>query len=126
MSLSVEGVRPGVHRLHDDLTLAPVREGALREDCRAFGLGQDLAADAAFLVVHSAPLAEAVSILGERAYRPLCMDAGHHGERINIAAQALDLGASGIGGYFDDLVNETLGLDLAEAILYITAVGTPA
>lgn len=126
VSLSVEGLRPGVHRLHDDLTLEPVREGALREDCRAFGLGQDLAADAAFLVVHSAPLAEAVSILGERAYRPLCMDAGNHGERINIAAQALGLGASGIGGYFDDLVNETLGLDLADAILYITTVGTPA
>jgi len=54
------------------------------------------------------------------------MDAGHHGERLNIAAQALGLGASGIGGYFDDLVNETLGLDLQDAILYITAVGTPA
>jgi hypothetical protein len=54
------------------------------------------------------------------------MDAGHHGERLNIAAEALRLGASGIGGYFDDLVNETLGLDLAEAILYVTAVGTPA
>ena len=125
VALSVEGIEPGVHRLHDDV-LEPISKGSLREACRAFGLGQDLAADAAFLVVHSAPLAKAVSILGERAYRPLCMDAGHHGERLNIAAQALGLGASGIGGYFDDLVNETLGLDLQDAILYITAVGTPA
>lgn len=126
VALSVEGIEPGVHRLHDDDVLEPISKGSLSEACRAFGLGQDLAADAAFLVVHSSPLAKAVSILGERAYRPLCMDAGHHGERINIAAQALGLGASGIGGYFDDLVNETLGLDLGDAVLYITAVGTPA
>ena len=126
VSLSVEGLAPGVHRLHDDLTLELVREAGLREECRAFSLGQDLAADAGFLVVHTAPLAEAVAILGERAYRPLCMDAGHHGERLNIAAEALGLGSSGIGGYFDDLVNETLGLDLAEAILYVTTLGIPA
>jgi SagB-type dehydrogenase family enzyme len=103
-----------------------VRGASLREACRAFSLGQELAADAGFLVVHTAPLAEAVASLGERAYRPLCMDAGHHGERLNIAAEALGLGSSGIGGYFDDLVNETLGLDLAEAVLYVTTVGTPA
>jgi len=126
VALSVEGLAPGVHRLHEDLALELVRGASLREECRAFGLGQDLAADAGFLVVHSAPLAEAVALLGERAYRPLCMDAGHHGERLNIAAEALGLGSSGIGGYFDDLVNETLGLDLAEAVLYVTAVGTPA
>jgi SagB-type dehydrogenase family enzyme len=125
VSLSVDDLVPGVHRLRDDLTLELVREGSFREECGAFGLGQALASDAAFLVVHTAPLAEAVRELGERAYRPLCMDAGHHGERLNIAAEALGLGASGIGGYFDDLVNETLGLDLAEAILYVTAIGTP-
>jgi SagB-type dehydrogenase family enzyme len=126
VALSVEGLDPGIHRLHEDLTLELVRSGSVREECRAFSLGQDLAADAAFLVIHTTPLAEAVAVLGERAYRPLCMDAGHHGERLNIAAEALGLGASGIGGYFDDMVNETLGLDLAEAILYVTTIGMPA
>jgi len=126
VNLTVEGLEKGVHRWRDGCVFEPVRAGDLREECRRMGLGQTLCFDAAFLVVHTVPLAQAVDVLGERAYRPLCMDAGHHGQRINLAAQALGLGASGIGGYFDDMVNETLGQDLSEAVLYLTTVGTPA
>lgn len=126
VNLSVEGVPPGVHRWSGTDLLESVRPGDLREECRAMGLGQRLCSDAAFLVVHTSPLARAVEALGERAYRPLCLDAGNEGQRINLAAQSLGLGASGIGGYFDDLVNEILGVDLSEAVLYLTAVGTPA
>lgn len=125
VNLSVEGLEKGVHRWRDGGVFELVRAGDLREECRRMGLGQALCSDAAFLVVHTAPLAAAVEVLGERAYRPLCMDAGHHGQRINLAAQALGLGASGIGGYFDDLVNEVLGRDLSEAVLYVTTAGTP-
>ena len=125
VNLSVEGIAPGIHRWTGGDVLEPRAPGDLREACRTMGLGQKLCSDAAFLVVHTAPLAQAVEVLGDRAYRPLCMDAGHHGQRINLAAQTMGLGSTGIGGYYDDLVNEVLGVELSEAVLYLTAVGTP-
>ena len=123
---AVEGLDSGVwHWDHRTGSIAPNRMGRLREDCLKMCLGQELGGNASFVVVHSTPLSKAVDILGERAYRPLCMDAGHFGERLNLSAQAMGLGASGIGGYFDDLVNETIGQDLSHAILYVTTVGEP-
>ena len=53
------------------------------------------------------------------------MDAGQIGERINLVCQHLGLGTSGIGGYFDDLINQTLDLPLTQGILYMTTVGVP-
>ena len=54
------------------------------------------------------------------------MDAGHLGQRINLSAVNLNLGVSGIGGFFDDNVNEILGIPEDEAVVYITTLGVPA
>jgi nitroreductase len=48
------------------------------------------------------------------------------GQRLNLAAIRLGLGVSGIGGFFDDQVNEVLGIPEAEAVIYITVLGHPA
>ena len=64
-------------------------------------------------------------IHGDRAYRYLHMDAGHLGQRLNLAAIYLDLGVSGIGGFFDNQVNEVLGIPADEAVIYITTLGRP-
>jgi nitroreductase len=37
----------------------------------------------------------------------------------------MGLGVSGIGGFFDDQVNELLGIPEREAVLYITTLGRP-
>ncbi len=123
---AIHGVEPGIwHWDPETNAIALHREGAFREESLKMCLGQELGGNASFLVIHSAPLELAVDLMGERAYRPLCMDAGHFGERLNLAAQAMGLGASGIGGYFDDLVNRTIGQDLSHAILYVSTVGEP-
>jgi nitroreductase len=51
------------------------------------------------------------------------MDAGHLGQKLNLAATRLSIGVSGIGGFFDDKVNEVLGIPADEAVLYITTLG---
>jgi len=90
-----------------------------------FSLGQDLSRDAAALIIHTAHLENAMALYGNRAYRYLHLDAGHIGERINLAAIRLKLGVSGIGGFYDDEVNALLGLPLEEVIVYITTLGQP-
>ncbi|MFM6812957.1 MAG: nitroreductase family protein, partial [Dolichospermum sp.] len=49
----------------------------------------------------------------------------HLGQRLNLAAIRLNLGVSGIGGFFDDQVNDVLGIPADEAVLYITTLGKP-
>ncbi len=88
-------------------------------------LGQELGRDAAAVLFHTADLKTAVAQYGDRVYRYLHMDAGHLGQRLNLAAIRLNLGVSGIGGFFDDHVNEVLGIPAEEAVVYITTLGRP-
>jgi SagB-type dehydrogenase family enzyme len=105
--------------------LRQIRFKNLRRELHFLCLGQELGRDAAAVVFHTADLSKAVSEYGDRVYRYLHMDAGHLGQRLNLAAIHLNLGVSGIGGFFDDRVNEVLGIPADEAVIYITTLGRP-
>jgi SagB-type dehydrogenase family enzyme len=51
---------------------------------------------------------------GEGGYRMLVAEAGHISQNLVLAATALGLSARPFGGVFDDLLNQDLGLDVAE------------
>ena len=105
--------------------LRQIRFKNFRQELHYLCLGQDLGRDAAAVVFHTADLAKAVAKYGDRVYRYLHADAGHLGQRLNLAAIHLGLGVSGIGGFFDDQVNEVLGIPSDEAVIYITTLGRP-
>ncbi|HAX86107.1 MAG TPA: SagB-type dehydrogenase domain-containing protein [Cyanobacteria bacterium UBA11370] len=105
--------------------LRQIRFKNFRRELHYLCLGQDLGRDAGVVLFHTADLKHAVAKYGDRAYRYLHMDAGHLGQRLNLAAIYLGLGVSGIGGFFDDQVNEVLGIPTDEAVLYITTLGRP-
>jgi len=105
--------------------LRQIRFKNFQRELHQLCLGQDLGRDAAAVVFHTADLAKAVAVYGDRAYRYLHLDAGHLGQRLNLAAIRLGLGVSGIAGFFDDQVNEILGIPSDEAVLYITTLGRP-
>lgn len=105
--------------------LRQIRFKNFRRELHMLCLGQNLGRDAAVVLFHTADLAKAVARYGDRAYRYLHMDAGHLGQRLNLAAIRLGLGVSGIAGFFDDEVNEVLGIPIDEAVLYITTLGRP-
>lgn len=105
--------------------LRQIRFKNFRRELHYLCLGQDLGRDAAAIVFHTADLGKAVAKYGDRVYRYLHMDAGHLGQRLNLAAIHLGLGVSGIGGFFDDQVNEVLGIPVDEAVIYITTLGRP-
>lgn len=105
--------------------LRQIRFKNFRQDLHYLCLGQDLGRDAAVVLFHTADLQAAIARYGDRAYRYLHLDAGHLGQRLNLAATHLDLGVSGIAGFFDDQVNQLLSIPDDEAVLYITTLGRP-
>ena len=122
----VEGIDAGLYRyspLHR--SLSPIALGDHSLECRELCLGQELGSDAACVLIHAVDLEGAVEAYGERAYRYVGLDAGMIGERLNLGAQQLGMGASGIGGYFDDQVNALFRLPQDLAIVYITCIGDP-
>lgn len=122
----VEGLDDGCYYYapHSE-ELRQVRFKNFRRELHYLCLGQELGRDAAAVVFHTADLKMAVATYGDRVYRYLHMDAGHLGQRLNLAAIRLGLGVSGIGGFYDDQVNDVLGIPADEAVIYITTLGQP-
>jgi len=110
---------PGAHELRR------MRGGDLRAAATHVCLGQELSRDAAVLIIHTFNLDRAVERYGDRAYRYAHLDAGHIGERLNLAALAIGLGASGIGGFYDNDIARLLDLPPETAVAYITTIGVP-
>lgn len=106
--------------------LRQIRFKNFREELHFLCLWQDLGRDAGAVLFHTADLKAAIAAYGDRVYRYLHLDAGHLGQRLNLAAMRLGLGVSGIAGFFDDQVNEVLGIPIDEAVLYITTLGRAA
>jgi SagB-type dehydrogenase family enzyme len=106
--------------------LRQIRFKNFRQELHYLCLGQELGRDAGAVIFHTADLQAAIHKYGDRVYRYLHLDAGHLGQRLNLAAIRLELGVSGIAGFFDDRVNEVLGIPEDEAVLYITTLGRPA
>ena len=125
-ALNVTGLEAGLYAVDPDLQgLRLVRAGRFAADCHRITLGQELGRSAAAIVFHTTRLDRLVRDFGDRGYRYLGLDAGHLGERLNLAALRAGLGISGIGGYFDDEINELFGFAPEEAVVYVTCIGQP-
>ncbi|MGH7142891.1 MAG: SagB/ThcOx family dehydrogenase [Planctomycetota bacterium] len=126
LALNVGNLEPGAYR-YDPASqrLTAVRLGQFRGQAHHLCLQQDLGRDAAALVVHAMDLDRGLERYGERVYRYAHMDSGHLGQRLNLAAIAMDLGVSGIGGFFDDEVNLLFDLPPSYIVTYLTTLGQP-
>ncbi|HFB83733.1 MAG TPA: SagB/ThcOx family dehydrogenase, partial [Thermodesulfatator sp.] len=84
-------------------------------------------ARAPVVFIWSAIARRTMSKYGSRGIRYIFMDVAHICQNLLLAAQALGLGACPVGAFFDDEVNQLLGLDgLEETVVYMAPVGIPA
>ena len=118
---AVQGLPPGAYRWSQgDLQL--LGAGATRGRTRSLCLGQDLG-DAAATVFHCAQLAPILDALGARGDRAAQLEGGVAAERLQLAASALGLGATGLT-FLDDDVSAFFGTRAAPMLT--VAVGVPA
>jgi nitroreductase len=119
---AVKGLPPGAYRWSQgDLQL--LGAGAVRGRTRSLCLGQDLGGDAATTVFHCAQLEPILETLGARGDRAAQLEGGVAAERLQLAAFALGLGATGLT-FLDDDVSAFFGT--RAALMLTVAVGVPA
>ncbi|MBL8211370.1 MAG: SagB/ThcOx family dehydrogenase [Bryobacterales bacterium] len=123
----VEGIAPGLYRYDPHAgELTPLRAGDQRVAIAGLSLRQDLAGNACLALSMVADLDTAARTYGDRGYRYAHFEAGAIGQRLYLAATALGLGATGIGGFFDDATHRYLGIAPQQGqVVYHFALGHP-
>ena len=114
---AVDGVDPGLYRRPS--LAAPLRPGNLRDELFVVAADQELARDAAFVVIAAVDAGG----LDDRGYREAQLGAGLASGRLHLAAFALGIGATGMT-FVDSEIAGLLGEPLAGLLL--TCVGVPA
>lgn len=89
------------------------------------GLKQGALREAPAIIVIAAVYARTEGKYGDRAERYVHLEAGHAAQNILLQATALDLGAVPIGAFYDQEVQEVLGLPSDQEPLYLIPVGYP-
>jgi SagB-type dehydrogenase family enzyme len=123
----VEGLAPGVYRYWPEhAELEKIRDGDQRRAAASLSLGQDLAGNACLAFSMIGDFENAGRLHGDRGYRYVHFEAGAIGQRMYLAAEALGLRATGIGAFFDERVNQYLGLspEIGQ-VVYHFAIGYP-
>jgi SagB-type dehydrogenase family enzyme len=136
----VEGLEPGLYHYRVaglDILERPIAEGShslellragdLKAEISAAAMDQGLCGKAGATFVYTAVFARSEWKYRERSYRYFYLDAGHMAAQLSLAAVAQGLGTCQIAAFYDDELNQLLGIDgTTEGSLYLTAVGRPS
>ncbi len=123
----VDGLEPGIYKLWSERAeLEQIKSGDQRVAAAGLSLGQELAGNACVTFSMMGDLEHAARTYGDRGYRYVHFEAGAIGQRLYLAAEALGLGATGIGAFYDDEVQRHLNLGPnQEQVVYHFAIGYP-
>ena len=123
----IDGLPSGVYKFWPERAqLERIKSGDQRVAAAGLSLGQELAGNACMAFSMIGDLARAVRIHGDRGYRYVHFEAGSIGQRMYLAAEALGLGATGIGAFYDEEVHRYLNLAPEQGqVVYHFAIGYP-
>jgi len=123
----IDTLEPGIYRFRPEgATLEKIKSGDQRVAAAGLSLGQDLAGNACVAFSMIGDLERATRAHGDRGYRYVHFEAGAIGHRLYLAAEALGLGATGIGAFYDEEVHRYLHLTPEQGqVVYHFAIGYP-
>ena len=121
----VEGIEPGLYHFDvEHFSLDIINDMDSAEAVAEACLNQKFMARSAVTFLWSAVVRRCMTKYGNRGMRYIFLDAGHICQNLLIAAEATGNGGCPVAAFYDDEVNELLGLDPEEeTIIYAAAVG---
>jgi SagB-type dehydrogenase family enzyme len=123
---NVEGLERGIyHYAVKKHSLEKIKSGNFSKDIISAGLEQAMLGDANVTIVITAIFDRIRQKYAERGFRYSYMEAGHISQNIYLQSASLGVGSVCVGAFFDEKVNELIGIDgIDEAAIYLHAVGT--
>ncbi|MCI4444779.1 MAG: SagB/ThcOx family dehydrogenase [Candidatus Aminicenantes bacterium] len=123
----VESLVPGLyHYLPESQALRMKYEGDFSELLAEAALNQDFLVEASLIFLWTAVFDRTRWKYGDRGFRYIYLDAGHIAQNAALASVSLGLGTCPIAAFFDDEINNLLGINSRqESIIYLEAVGWP-
>ena len=124
---NVEGLEKGVHHYNIEAhSLEELRVGDFAEEIAHAALEQKMLIKAPVVLIWAGVFERLKWKYAQRAYRYVYLEAGHIAQNLALSATSIGLGSCQIGAFFDDEVNQIIGLEgLDESVLYLSIVGHP-
>jgi SagB-type dehydrogenase family enzyme len=121
----VEDLSPGLYHLDcENFQLELVKPGSCGDDIALACLDQQFMSQAAAVFIWTAVLRRNFQKYGNRGLRYVLLDAGHICQNTLIAAEATGSAGCPVAAFFDEEVNEIIGVDgEGETSLYLAAFG---
>ena len=122
----VEGLNPGLYRfLAIDHKLQEIDMSEdIAERVTAGCFGQRFVLNSAITLILTSVRYRMMWRYTERGYRYMHIDAGHVMQNLYLCAEAIDSGVCAIAAFYDDQINETLGIDGEEQFtVYVGTLG---
>ena len=122
---AVEGLVGGIyHYQPKEHSLARIREGDFSGALMRAAMDQEMVGSAGAVIVLTSLFDRLRWKYHDRSYRYALIEAGHIGQNVYLAAEALGLGCCAVGAFFDDQLNELVGVDgVDEAAVFMLVVG---
>ena len=122
----VDGLKPGLYRfIAIDHKLQEIdMSDDIAERVTQGCFGQRFVLSSAITLILTAVRYRMMWRYSERGYRYMHIDAGHVMQNLYLCAEALNSGVCAIAAFYDDQINETLGVDGEEQFtVYVGALG---
>jgi SagB-type dehydrogenase family enzyme len=128
MATNVRDIDRGIYHFRPlEFDLELLRKGDHGNVLANAALRQKIALEAQVCFIWTAVVERSMWKYRQRAFRYIYLDAGHIAQNLYLAGTAAGMGVCGIGAFFDDQVNDLVGIDgRKETALYMASVGWPA
>lgn len=124
---AVDELPSGSYFFHRDAkALELLRKGSFREASGYLTLEQFLGRDASAVVFFMSDLNHVLERFGNRGYRAVQLESGIMGGRLYLGAYALNLGATGLTFYDEDVTEFFSPHAKGKSAIFVVALGVPA
>jgi SagB-type dehydrogenase family enzyme len=127
VSNNVEGLEKALYHYNIEAhALEVLKLEDVAENLAYAALNQKMLTKAPVVLVWTAIFERSKWKYAQRAYRYVYLDAGHIAQNLALSATSIGLGSCQIGAFFDDEINQILGIDgTDESVIYLSVVGHP-